>query len=201
MSIPGVSGSSDLLQLALSLGKPVENARHELISELRVVASSDARPLTLSAAFGTGTFPLHTDTAFWPIPARFLVMLAEGDIRRTTTVCSIRRVLNSSGVDLMNLIEKSVWVVKGKGESRYCLMTLKTGSVWSGIRFDRQCMKPANASAKKVAAYFDGFAPTVENIEWRPQTAVIISNWHALHGRGARPTNEQLRILRRIYVE
>jgi hypothetical protein len=75
-SIPGVNGASDLLQLAMSLGKPVENARHELISELRVATSAEARPSTLSATFGTGTFPLHTDTAFWPNPAKFLVMLA-----------------------------------------------------------------------------------------------------------------------------
>ena len=53
-SVPGVNGSSDLMRLAMSLGKPVENACHELISELRVAAVDKARPLTLSATFGTG---------------------------------------------------------------------------------------------------------------------------------------------------
>lgn len=62
--IAGVTGSSELLSLAMTLGKPVANARHELISVLQVAASADARPLTFSAAFGTGAFPLHTDTAF-----------------------------------------------------------------------------------------------------------------------------------------
>jgi len=202
-SIPGVNGSSDLLRLAMSLGKPVENARHQLISELRVAASVGARPLTLSAAFGTGIFPLHTDTAFWPTPARFLVMLAEGDIRRTTAVCSMRRILNSGGYHLTNLIERSVWIVRGKDGSRYGQMTLSTKSIRSGIRFDRQCMKPANASAREVAAYFDidDCAPAVEHLEWRPHTAVVISNWHALHGRGSQPPNEQQRILQRVYVE
>lgn len=202
-SVPGVNGSSDLMRLAMSLGRPVESARRELISELRVVDSAQARPLTLSATFGTGTFPLHTDTAFWPTPARFLVMLAEGDIRRTTAVCSMRRILNSGGIDLMKLIEKSVWMVTRRDESRYCLMTLNMKSVWSGVRFDRQCMKPANGSAREVADYFDtdGCATSVEQLEWRPQTAVIISNWHALHGRGSQPANEQKRILQRIYVE
>jgi hypothetical protein len=128
-------------------------------------------------------------------------MLAAGDIRRTTTVCSMKRILNSGRADLIDLIEKSVWIVTGKGGSRYCLMTLKMGSVWSGVRFDRQCMKPANASARKVAAYFDDFAAIVEHIEWRSQTAIVISNWHALHGRGPRPENEHQRVLRRIYVE
>jgi hypothetical protein len=201
--IPGVNGSSELLSLAMSLGKPVENARHELISELRVAASADARPLTLSAAFGTGAFPLHTDTAFWPTPARFLVMLAEGDIRRTTTVCSIRRIMESGGYRLMNLIEKSVWIVRGKDGSRYGQMTLSTQSIRSGVRFDRQCMKPANDSAREVAAYLDtgDCAATVEHLEWKPHTAVVISNWQTLHGRGSQPPNEQQRILKRIYVE
>jgi hypothetical protein len=203
VSIPGVNGLPDLLRLAMSLGRPVENARHELISELRVLESAQARPLTLSATFGTGNFPLHTDTAFWPTPARFLVILAEGDFRRTTTVCSVKRILDTGGMHLAKLVEKSVWIVMGKGESRYSLMTLKAKSSWHGVRFDKQCMKPANASAREVAAYFDidDCAPLVEHLEWSPQTAVVISNWHALHGRGPQPANEQQRVLRRIYVE
>lgn len=202
-SFPGVNGSSDLMRLAISLGKPVENARHELISELRVAAVAKARPLTLSATFGTGPFPLHTDTAFWPTPARFLVMLAEGDLRRTTTVCSMRRILDSGGNKLLNLIEKSVWIIRGRDGSHYGQMTLSTKSIQSGVRFDRQCMKPVNASAREVAAYFDMGDPTVpiEYLEWRPHTAVVISNWHALHGRGLEPPNEQERIVRRIYLE
>lgn len=201
--MPGVNGGPDLLQLAMSLGKPVENARHQLISELRVVPSTEARPLTLSAIFGTGIFPLHTDTAFWPTPARFLVMLAEGDIRRTTTICPIRKILDSGDINIVNLIEKSVWIARGEGRSRYALMTLETKNVRSGVRFDRQCMKPANASAMKVAAYFDmnDYAFSAERVEWRSQTAVVISNWYALHGRGPQPANEQQRIIRRIYVE
>jgi hypothetical protein len=187
----------------MSLGRPVENAHHELISELRVAANAEARPLTLSATFGTGAFPLHTDTAFWPTPARFLVMLADGDVRRTTAVCSMRRILNSGGINLMNLIEKSVWVLRGKDGSHYAQMTLSTKGIRLGVRFDRQCMKPANASARDVAAYFDidDCASSVEHLEWRPHTAVVISNWHALHGRGLQPPNEQQRILQRIYVE
>jgi hypothetical protein len=201
--VPGITGPADLLGLATSLGKPVENARHALISELRVAAGAEARPMTLSATFGTGAFPLHTDTAFWPTPAKFLVMLAEGDLRRTTTVCSLRSVLDSGGITLMNLIEKSIWIVRGKSGNHYGQMTLSTKGFRSGVRFDRQCMKPANASAREVAAYFDTHdcATTVEHLEWRPQTAVVISNWHALHGRGSRPANEQQRILQRIYVE
>lgn len=202
-TFPGVNGSSDLMRLAMSLGKPVENARHELISELRVTASAKARQLTLSATFGTGAFPLHTDTAFWPTPARFLVMLAEGDLRRTTPICAMRKILDSGGDNLLRLIEKSVWIIRGKDGSHYGQMTLSTKGVRSGVRFDQQCMKPVNASARDVAAYFDtgDRAVPIEHLEWRPHTAVVISNWHALHGRGVQPPNEQERTLRRIYVE
>jgi hypothetical protein len=200
-SISGVNGSSDLLRLAMSLGKPVENARHELISELRVAVSSKAQPMTLSAMFGSEAFPLHTDTAFWKTPAKFLVMLAEGDIRRATTVCSMKTILDSCGFSLVDLIEKSLWTLRTKDGSRYGQMTLSTKGIRSGVRFDRQCMEPANASAREVAAYLDDYSTTVEHIEWVPHTAVVISNWHALHGRGSQPPNEQQRILHRIYVE
>jgi alpha-ketoglutarate-dependent taurine dioxygenase len=41
----------------------------------------------------------------------------------------------------------------------------------------------------------------VQRIEWSGDTALIIDNWHVLHGRAEAPAFEQLRILQRVYVE
>jgi hypothetical protein len=51
---------------------------------------------------------LHTDTAFWALPARFLVMRATGDKRRTTRVCPFDELLAHGGNSLAVAINKAV---------------------------------------------------------------------------------------------
>jgi hypothetical protein len=202
-SVPGIQDTSALIKLARSLGKPLRNGREQIVSELRVMPNAAARPFTLSSVFGTGSFPLHTDTAFWRVPARFLVMRANGDLRRSTTVCHIRALAALAGGELTEMMMKSIWTLRKAGGSRYCQMALSFRGRYLGYRYDGQCMAPANESARKVETYISAGVPTaaVHEIAWRSETAVVISNWQCLHGRGPEPPNEEQRILQRIYVE
>lgn len=197
-----VTTADDLLRLARSIGQPVPNNRGELISSLNIVPRNDARPRTLSANYGQASFPLHTDTAFWPLPAKFRVMRVEGDLRRTTTICPIDALIRDAGSDLKKLIETSVWIVKENRSSFYRKMKLRIRSESLGIRYDRQCMIPANDQAKQLDKFFENHASSsvVGQIEWSADTAVVISNWRTLHGRGSQPIDEARRTLQRIYV-
>ena len=65
----------------------------------------------MSAQFGMGEFPLHTDTAFWTIPARFLILRVSGDTRRPTTLLSFRKLINRGLIDT-NLMNRSVWTLR-----------------------------------------------------------------------------------------
>jgi hypothetical protein len=72
-----------------------------------------------------------------------------------------------------------------------------------GWRYDCQCMAPVNKAALEVK---DVVTPRLANIrpervEWSLDVAVLLNNWEVLHGRGAPPPNEGVRILQRIYVE
>ena len=67
--IEGIDNEASLLALAKSIGRPLRNATGEFVMELRILPCSEGAPKTLSATFGTGGFPLHTDTAFWAVPA------------------------------------------------------------------------------------------------------------------------------------
>src|SRR4051794_6145768 len=84
--VSNISSRDDLIKLAQSLGRPRPSLTGSIVKELRPVAKHAAQRLTLSATYGLGTFPLHTDTAFWPVPARYVVLRVHGDLRRSTTV-------------------------------------------------------------------------------------------------------------------
>ena len=198
--VNGICDSSSLLELAKGLGKPLQAATGEFIRSSRVVPSTMARPHTLSAAFGSGRFPLHTDTAFWTLPARFLVMRAIGDTRRTTTVCPLSDLFELGGESLTTVVRKSVWSLRASTGSIYCEMSFRGPNRCLGFRYDGQCMTPANSAAQEVNEYLTSAAPEMATqlISWSEGTAVVIANWLSLHGRGPKPPDEQERIVQRI---
>jgi hypothetical protein len=91
----------------------------ELIKEIRVVSASRARTGTLSATYGSGDFPLHTDTAFWPVPARYVVFQLRGDTRRSTTILSFDDFFRQCDKRTFLLAESSVWLVRTRSASFY----------------------------------------------------------------------------------
>lgn len=200
--VKGVSDRDSLFELAESLGSPISGVDGELIKELRVVEREAARPSTLSARFGTAGFPLHTDTAFWSVPARFVVMRVAGDVRRPTTVCSFINLFARIGEGLMAAARSAVWTLKTSSGPVYCGMQFRTFDGLRGFRYDRQCMIPANPAAREVDECIcsAAFGSAIRQIEWSVGTAVVIANWQALHGRGPEPQRETERILQRIYV-
>jgi hypothetical protein len=203
MSVEGVNSAGALLELARSIGNPLCSSNGEIVRELRVTPAQLAKPLSLSATFGTNSFPLHTDTAFWGVPARFLVMRVAGDTRRPTTVCPIRELFGIEGSRLRTMAYRSSWVLRMSAGSIYSQMVFRSQDGRQGFRYDRQCMKPANVAAKEVGEYISEVLPLTSQrqIQWSCETAVVIANWHTLHGRGPEPPQEQERILQRIYVE
>ena len=201
-TIRGIHDGESLLELARSLGSPLQNADGGYVKELRVGSSKIARPFTLSATFGAGSFPLHTDTAFWPLPARLLLMRVVGDHRRPTTFCAFRAMLELAGAKLTNAMCKSMWALKTPAGSAYGEMTIRRDGKRLGFRYDRQCMTPANTAAREVDECIrSGILETaVQQMYWSDGVALVVANWQCLHGRGPEPPQELERILQRIYV-
>ncbi len=198
----GVEGSKSLLELANIFGQPLNSPKGNLVQEVRITSSERALPHTLSAQFGEGEFPLHTDTAFWPTPARFLVMKVLGDMRRRTTVCAVRDLLTLHGSGLAIAIKQSIWTLRALQGSTYCSMEFDIPGDAAGMRYDRQCMFPANSAARRIDSILRSrqTETAVAEIEWTENSAIVIDNWRSLHGRGPEPPDEQERILQRIYV-
>ena len=201
--VRGISDRNSLVDLARSLGSPIESRNGDAVKELRVTPCAAARPRTFSAAFGTGGFPLHTDTAFWATPARFLVMRVAGDTRRPTLVYPLSELFLSAGKQVVAATRKSVWMLRTSIGSVYSDMFFRNPDQDQGVRYDRQCMVPANVAAHEVDKYMSSnlSGAAIQPILWSDGIAVVIANWRALHGRGPEPPQERERVVERIYVE
>jgi hypothetical protein len=200
--IQGVTTKLELLQLARSIGNPVPSPTGELIKELSPKPAAEAHTDTFSATYATNSFPLHTDTAFWPRPCRYIVMRVRGDCRRPTTALTFEKLFDCVSPDLRFLAYRSVWRIRTRSRSFYCSMRFRINDI-PGWRYDSTCMIPANDAAAslrtELAPFLEG--NQIEQIHWARDTAIVLDNWTALHGRGPSPNEEQLRILERIYVE
>lgn len=199
--VDGVSSQEHLVALGKTLGSCVRTPNGELVKEIRRIPQDQAPPGSQSAIYGSGPFPLHTDTVFWPLPVRYVLLRGYGDTRRPTTVRSFPDLLKDLDGKFHDSARDSVWRVRAGSKSFYCSMQFRHGDSL-GWRYDADLMIPANGAAAHVG---EVLRPLVagevdESITWSGDQAVVISNWTVLHGRGPQPPNEGDRIIERLYV-
>ena len=194
-----------MLRLARSLGIPVPSRRGgPIIDSLKPVVSVNARKRSLSAVFGLGPFPYHTDSANFQVPPRFVIIRlanrAESD-RPTLFVDGCK--IPQSAVE-RQILARDVWVVNG-GRGRFYTSAFND-SLIPGllvIRYDPCCMRPAIQSASRSELLLRSRCSTAPTLvmEWSPNRAVIFDNWRILHARGdALSSSESSRVLERILV-
>ena len=189
------------MQLAEVLGTPVTSRkRSRLIDELRPTAKSEAHPCSLSRHYGTGAFPLHTDTAHWRTPAHYVLLRAAAvdDPCRPTLILDSRSLqLNASD---RCLLKRAVFAVRS-GRSSF-LTTIVPGDE-QFFRFDRDCMFPKSPSAVRalsILASAETSCPVIE-IHWAANRTLVLDNWRFLHGRsGGDGKDTDNRLLHRVLV-
>jgi len=195
-----VHDTDALVSLASQLGEPISTSKG-LVSCILPKESKDALEGTFGKTYGLSQYPLHTDTAHWPIPAKYVILHACGDIRRNTTLLSVRSLLSLLDEPSKKQLEKAIWCSGNLSARFYCLTSFKADN-FCGWRFDPMCMSPANKSAKNQ---FLDLIELLNNADrehhcWAKNTALIISNWTTLHGRGSMPIDEEERKLYRVLV-
>jgi len=199
--VEGVSSRAELLELGRELGSPVRTPNGEMVKEIRVTPAAEAPPGSQSSIYGTGPFPLHTDTVFWPVPVRYVILRARGDTRRPTTVMAFSHLLRQCGARFSALAQRSVWVVGTKSKRFYCSLRFRHGDS-VGWRYDADCMSPANHAGIEVDRVLRALlaGACADWVDWCADVAVVLSNWKVLHGRGPEPRKEGIRIIERLYV-
>ncbi|KRF09736.1 hypothetical protein ASG89_16110 [Paenibacillus sp. Soil766] len=195
----------NLLQLAFDLGEPIPSRLNStLIDTLVPMDANKAKPKSLSAVYGVGQFPLHTDTAYIKIPARYIILYAkqiEGEVQ-PTTLLDLSKIGFSQ--DLEERLDRCLYTIANSRHS--FLATLRGYSnihrkKW--IRFDSSCMRPTNKESSVTMNELNDSISKIklEIINWSQGDILIIDNWRCLHGRGvANSSAKAVRVIERVTI-
>lgn len=193
--VSGITDDQSLINLAASLGC----AREGHIARLLPMESANAKSRSFSFTYGLDEFPLHTDVAFWPIPARYLVMWAEKPSTTPTLIlgaAALRELLEP-----IRLNESIFSIRTTRGATYSGLRFQSVEDNLTGIRFDPFHTRPANNAAQRLAELLrNPPAAAIEYFAWSGENAVVIDNWTCLHGRAAVEESDRGRVVRRLYI-
>ncbi|MDQ1124880.1 hypothetical protein [Microbacterium trichothecenolyticum] len=166
---------------------------------LRPASAGDAAPNTMSAIFGNGEQPLHTDGAHLQQPPDVILLAsAEPNLTPTRVWSGAQQVPGTSAIITNSHPEfarHGLFVVRNGRDS-----FLSPAFDWMRLRVDPACMSPADGYARQAAEYFQNL-PAFE-FHWDvPQKVLLIDNLYALHGRTAVSAEDAGRGLeRRSYI-
>jgi hypothetical protein len=191
-----IADNEALYAIGSSLGDLVTDPSRRMQAILRPRHSDEVLTRSFSYRHGYGAFPLHTDTAFWSTPARYIILRSIAPSSTTTLV------LPKQATDLLFSDSRSnravFWLGTNTG-TRYAKVRLEEPAV--GYRFDPNNMRAANEDGKWLAErVLQAAASELTHIVWTGRNALVIDNWRCLHGRGEVAPHDSNRALLRLYV-
>ena len=150
-----------------------------LAEVLKPTRASDAPPKSLSAKYGTGDQPLHTDGAHHTQPPDVILLSAEASSAVPTLLWrfSTGRVPN----DVLQGLHHGLFTVRN-GKDAFLAPALDGNR----LRFDPGCMDPSDQRARRVLTYFESVREDAVRHEWTTSGQVLaIDNRGILHARAS----------------
>jgi hypothetical protein len=166
------------------------------VSVLRPVTANAAHPSSLSAVYGLGQQPLHTDGAHLQVPPDVLVFIAKRPSATPTWLWRPDFPRRRSGPLTMSpeALRHGMFLVRNGRDSFYA--PVLSGSSY---RYDPGCMTPCDARAREVQGYFEQQSSRASAHEWSAADQVlVVDNQRALHARSAVAEGDLDRELTRI---
>lgn len=147
---------------------------------------------SLSAVYGLGKQPLHSDGAHLHVPPDIVVLHSVAPTSTSTIVW----ISSPRGDDALPAAARDgIFTVRGNGES-----FLATARDRDGLRFDPVVMSPGDAFARETIAYLDAARPRSRVHLWdEPDLLLFIDNRRALHARDEVLDAETRNISRIVY--
>lgn len=162
---------------------------------LRARRTDDSYPRSLSAKYGLGPFPLHTDGAHLRTPPDIVLLAATGPVSGMTLLLPIGSGPLAPPHD--DDLVRGVFRIGGRGSTFYASALDKDGAV----RFDPVCMVPIDPVARTAASWLRSAIRWAEPYSWDdPTRTLVIDNRRCLHGRTSVDGNSQ-RLLRRLMLQ
>lgn len=198
------SSESDLrermLALAIGLGTPAATRSGGSLCDTLLPTEADAaKPRSLSKVHAVGEFPLHSDTAHWLTPCRYVMLacVSPGSGSRPTLLMDARRLpLDEHQSSLLHSTPLRVT----NGRNSFFSTILSRARPF--VRFDPGCMTattPDGVKALEVLAR-QNWPDYIETVLWKTGTVLVMDNWRVLHGRGHADCPDADRKLLRISI-
>lgn len=159
--------------------------------ELRPTAQADAHPSSLSATYGTGEQPLHTDGAHLLKPGRWL-LLTSAEASSVPTLLWLPNWREVS-TEIREAMHEGLFTVVN-GPKSFLAPARRAAT----LRFDLGCMRPSDGRAMRAAEFLSTRrSDAIEHVWDRPGTFLLLDNHRAMHARGDAGT-EPDRVMHRI---
>lgn len=161
------------------------------LSNIRSVPSSLARPRSMSAQIGLGAQPLHTDGAHLAQPPHVVALSLNGGHPVATRLLDLR-----GSEPPWDDLRHGVFAVRDGHQHVHCVALADDGS----LRFDPCCMRPCDARARRVVAFFAEALPPSARYEWSGEspTVLLIDNRRVLHARDLVRPEDPPRVVQRV---
>jgi len=197
----GVSSTDDLVSIANQIGNVKPHPNGEVVFSLVPSNGERCNKGTFSNIYGYSEFPLHTDTAFWSTPARYLVLGMIDKSSCNTHIISFSDVLAEMEEQILKCAKNSIYIINTFEGKKFTSAYFKNGSQ-AGFRFDPNCMTPVNRYAKLFHVEFLACLKKInpKPIAWTGNKAVVLDNWRTLHGRESVSHLDRNRKLMRVYT-
>ncbi len=195
-----LNDEESLLKIANVLGNVIKHPNGNIIDSLSPKDKANANKNTFSHKFGFEKFPFHTDTAFWNIPTRYVLLSSIKNSQSATLFTTYQNLINHLSQEEFQTLEKSIFLVKTNRTNFYSSILCKISNKAS-IRYDSNCMKPMNTFAKEAIKIIESKLNniSISKISWDSEKIFIFDNWKVLHARDV-VNNLETRILKRIYI-
>ena len=189
-----------MLEAAGALGRPVPSLPgRPLVEWLSTVPERTRRPNLTALPRKAARFPLHSDTAHWPVPARYLFLscFEPGEAGRATLVWRFDKTV-FTGSQLDTLRGEPVLFVTGRNSFYSTVLSPSRPFV----RIDLGCMRAVTSAGHNVLGMLKEVLESVTpaRICWRKGGLLLLDNWRVLHGRDSTEVPDAARTLGRTLI-
>ena len=163
------------------------------VQTLTPTKPNDAEPRSLSAQYGLGAQPLHTDGAHIEDRPPDVVILVSPSPNLTPTLLWSGRVSSLSIDSIPGDAPHGVFLVNAGSHSFFA--TVRTNG---RIRYDPGCMTPCDQRARQIAEHIRAATTNPKKHHWDVADQVLlIDNRQTLHGRAAVAAEDEERAITR----
>lgn len=192
------TSDESLLKIASLFGVVVPGERGVLVQPLKAQEKGKGSFGSFTYMVGYDAFPWHTDTAYWEIPVRYLMLTSEKPSPCATLARSFESLAKNID-DFYYLAERSVYMLNIPGKRKLLSPVMKKHGEM-GFRFDFHIYKPMNEEAKVLSSLMlEQLNNESQRVVWSGNNVLVLDNWRLIHARED-ASQDKNRSLKRIYI-